>query len=221
MAEKAKGIVSEGFKTVKVKLGEAPSTDIERLRVIRSVLGPKVKLRCDANQGWTPAQAVTALRGLEKYDLEFCEEPVLYTDWEGMKYVRTHVGIPIMADESVHMPSDAIECVRRDAADMINIKVMKAGGILGSVRIAEIADAANMKCMVGSMSETRVALTAAAHVALSQKCILYADLDAFTEHQIDPVLGGMQLKDGIITLAGGPGLGLDIDPAFLKTLRAA
>ena len=87
--------------------------------------------------------------------------------------------------------------------------------------IAQIAEAANMKCMLGCMSETRIALTAAAHVVASQKAVLYADLDAFTEQTEDPVLGGMEVKDGTIHVPDAPGLGLDIDPVFLRTLRPA
>jgi L-alanine-DL-glutamate epimerase-like enolase superfamily enzyme len=219
MAQKAKEIAGEGFKVVKVKLGESPEADIERMRTIRQAVGPDIRIRTDANQGWTPNEAVRALRGLDPYKIEFCEQPVLYSDWEGMSFVRQHVGIPIMADESVHSAADAIEAVRRDAVDMINIKLMKSGGILGAVRIAHIADGADMKCMLGCMSETRVALTAAAHVVMSQKNVLYADLDAFTEHKIDPVIGGMALKDGTLTLPDKPGLGLDIDPSWLKTLK--
>ena len=104
---------------------------------------------------------------------------------------------------------------------MINIKLMKSGGILQAVRIAQIADAANMKCMMGCMSETRVALTAAAHVVSSQRNVLFADLDAFTEHKLDPVIGGMQMRGGIVRLPAAPGLGLDIDPAWFRSLRAA
>ena len=77
-----------------------------------------------------------------------------------------------------------------------------------------------MKCMLGCMSETRVALTAAAHVVTASPSVLYADLDAFTEYDFDPVIGGMELKDGTLRVPEKPGLGLDIDPAWLKTLRA-
>ncbi len=220
MAQKAKRIVDLGVKVVKVKLGETPELDIQRLGAVREAVGPKINLRIDANQGWTPNTAVHALNGLEKFQVEFCEQPVPYWDWEGLRFVRERSPIAIMADESVHSPHDAIEAVRRDACDMINIKLMKTGGILNAMRVAQIADAANMKCMLGCMSEMRVALTAAAHVVSASPNVLYADLDAFTEYHVDPVIGGMQFKDGSLTLPEKPGLGLDIDPAWLKTLKA-
>jgi L-alanine-DL-glutamate epimerase-like enolase superfamily enzyme len=134
-----------------------------------------------------------------------------------MRFVRERSPIAIMADESVHSPHDAITAVRRDALDMINIKLMKTGSILQAVRVAHIADAAGMNCMLGCMNETRVTLTAAAHVVCSQRNVLWADLDAFTEHNIDPVFGGMKLKDGVIHAPTTPGPGLDIDPEWLKT----
>ena len=113
------------------------------------------------------------------------------------------------------------ECVRSSAANLINVKLMKSGGILKAVQTAEIADAANIQCMFGCMAETRIALTAAAHVVAAKKCVIYADLDSFTEHKTDPVIGGMQVKDGIVSVSETPGLGLDLDPAFLKTLQPA
>jgi len=100
--------------------------------------------------------------------------------------------------------------------DMINIKLMKSAGILRGARIATIAEAANLTCMVGCMNETRVALTAAAHLVFSQKSIRYADLDAFTQASIDPVVGGMRVEKGVVRLPDTPGLGVDVDPAFLK-----
>ena len=126
-----------------------------------------------------------------------------------------------MADESINSPHDVITGIREDAMDMINIKSMKSGGILHAVREANIADAAGIPCMLGCMSESRVALTAAAHIVLSQPIVRFADLDAFLEHAVDPVVGGMRVQAGVVTLPDAPGLGLDIDPAFLAKLKPA
>lgn len=221
MAQEAEAVLAAGFAIIKLKLGESPEADVERVRQVRERVGNHVSIRIDANQGWSPAQAVQALKGIANYRVQFCEQPVAYWDWEGLKFVRDNSPVPIMADESVHTPHDAIQAVRREAVDMINIKLMKSGGILQSVAIAQIADAANMACMIGSMSETRIGLTAGAHLVCSQRNVLYADLDSFNDHTIDPVIGGMEVKDGRIHLPQSPGLGLDVDSAWLKTLRAA
>lgn len=221
MASRAKEIVAAGFKAVKVKVGESPEMDLQRVREIREAVGKNIALRVDANQGWTPAEAIRTLRSIEGYNIEFCEQPVKYWDLGGMRYVRNNVGIPIMADETVHTPHNLIDVIRQEAADMVNIKLMKAGGILQATRIAQIADAANMNCMVGCMIESRLGLTAAAHVVASQKNILYADLDSYWVQSIDPIIGGMEVKDGVVRLPQTPGLGLDVDPAFLSKLRPA
>lgn len=221
MAEAARDVVRQGFRTVKVKVGESPEKDIERLRAVREAVGTDIAVRIDANQGWSAAEAVRSLRGIEKYQIQACEQPVPYWDLEGLKYVRDHSSMPIMADESVHSPHDVIELVRRDAVDLINIKLMKCGGILNAVRIAQVADAAGIKCMLGSMTESSLALTASAHVIASQKNVIYADLDSFLFNVSNPIIGGVEIKQGVVHLPTAPGLGLDIDPAFLKKLTPA
>jgi L-alanine-DL-glutamate epimerase-like enolase superfamily enzyme len=220
MAKVAVEWVREGFPAIKIKLGEAPSLDIERVRAIREAVGPKVRLLCDANQGWSVSDALIALRGIAPYGLDFCEQPVKDWDWNGLRHVRANSPVPIMADESVHSPHDAIEGLRHDAFDMINIKLMKTGGVLPAVRLAHIAAAANVPCMVGCMAETRLALTAAAHVVMSQAIIRWADLDAYHEMAVDLCSGGMKVERGVVTLPDTPGLGVEMDPAIVRKLQA-
>ena len=219
MANKATKYVQDGFKTLKVKLGDGPEPDTARMKAIRDAIGYSIKVRTDANQGWTAAETVRALRMMEKYQMQICEQPVPYWDVEGLKFSRDNSPTPIMADESVHSPHDAFAVTRENAVDCINIKLMKSGGLLRGVQIATVAASAGVTCMVGCMEETRLALTAGAHLVCSQKNIVYADLDGFLELSVDPVIGGMQMKDGIVTLPNTPGLGLDIDPAFFNKLH--
>jgi L-alanine-DL-glutamate epimerase-like enolase superfamily enzyme len=219
MANKATKYVQDGFKTLKVKLGDGPEPDTARMKAIRDAIGYSIKVRTDANQGWTAAETVRALRMMEKYQMQICEQPVPYWDVEGLKFSRDNSPTPIMADESVHSPHDAFAVTRENAVDCINIKLMKSGGLLRGAQIATVAASAGVTCMVGCMEETRLALTAGAHLVCSQKNIVYADLDGFLELSVDPVIGGMQMKDGIVTLPNTPGLGLDIDPAFFNKLH--
>lgn len=219
MAKRAKEFVDRGFRTIKVKVGQSPQLDEARLRAIRESIGEAPAIRIDANQGWTVPQAVEALRRLEKYRIEFCEQPVAAGDIDGMRLVREGSPIPIMADESLFLPADAIKLIKAGACDYFNIKVMKAAGLANSIRIADIAEAANIRCMLGCMVESRLALTAAAHVMAAKPNIVFADLDGFTSHTVDPIIGGMKLDGGKITLPEAPGLGCDVDPAFLKKLR--
>ncbi len=219
MAKRAAGYVAQGYKTIKVKVGEGIEIDVERMQAVRNAVGAAVGLRIDANQGWTPPHAIAALKRMAELKIQFCEQPVVASDHIGLKTVRDASPIPIMADEACFLPPDALALIRAEACDFLNIKLMKAGGILNSVRIAHLADAANMRCMVGCMLESRVALTAAAHVVASQGNIVYADLDGNSEHVQDPVLGGVKVEAGIMTLPETPGLGCDVEPGYLKGLR--
>jgi L-alanine-DL-glutamate epimerase-like enolase superfamily enzyme len=219
MTAESKKYADMGYKTLKVKVGLDPDEDFARLSAIRAAVGRGVAIRIDANQGWTVPQAVYALRKMAPLAIQFCEQPVLASDTAGLKAVRSQSPIAIMADEALFGPADAIKLIRAEACDTFNIKVMKAGGLLNSIRIAHIADAANMRCMVGCMLESKLALTAAAHVVASQANIVYADLDGNSEHVVDPIVDGMTVKAGVLTLPEKPGLGCDVDPAFVKKLR--
>src|SRR5512143_2696360 len=218
MAANAKGHADRGYMTLKVKVGLDPDQDYDRLQAVRQTIGGSIRLRIDANQGYTVPQAIAALKKFEPLRIQLCEQPVLASDLDGLKTVRQESPIPIMADEACFLPPSALRLVDAEACDFINIKLMKAGGILNAVRIAHIADAANMRCMVGCMLETRIALAAAAHVVSSQSNIVYADLDGNAEHSVDPVTDGFTVKAGTLTMNEKPGLGCDIDPAFLKKM---
>jgi L-alanine-DL-glutamate epimerase-like enolase superfamily enzyme len=219
MAAKAKAFLSRGFRTIKVKVGQEPATDVARIAAVREAVGPEATIRIDANQGWKVPQAVSALRQMEKYRIQFAEQPVVAWDLAGLKTVKEESPIPVMADEAVFRPEDALKLVKAEACHYINIKLMKAGGIFNSIKISHVAECANIPCMVGCMNESRIALTAAAHCVASQRNIIFADLDGNEEHTSDPVVDGFVIKDGMIVVPEIPGLGVDIDPAFLKTLK--
>jgi len=221
MVQSAKDHVAAGFRILKVKIGHEPDEDVANIRAIREAVGDGVGIRVDANQGYSVPQAIYTLRKLEPLGVEFCEQPVVMTDTAGLKQVRLESFIPVMADEALFSPADAIMLIKADACDSFNIKLMKAGGMTNSLKISMIAEAANIRCMLGCMNETRLALTAAAHVHAAQKNIIFADLDGYFSHTVDPIIGGMTVKDGMITLPETPGLGADVDPAYLKKLKKA
>ncbi len=219
MVKNAKDHIAAGFKTLKVKIGQDPDMDVARLQAIRDAIGYDYSIRIDANQGYTVPQAIYALRKMEKFKIQYCEQPVLASDINGMKQVREENPIPIMADEALFSLANAMELIRADSCDFFNIKLMKSAGMTTSLKIAHVAEAANMRCMLGCMNESRIALTAAAHVHGACRNIYYADLDGYFSHTIDPVVDGMKVKGGMITLPEKPGLGVDIDPAYLKKLK--
>ncbi len=218
MAAKAKQFVTAGYRKIKIKVGQDPDMDIARLEAIRDAIGYGKEISIDANQGWTVPQAISALKRMEKYKIQYVEQPVAAWDLAGLRAVRRMSPIPIMADEALFSPHDAIRLVREDACDYFNIKLMKSGGIWNALKIAHVGESANIRAMVGCMLETRLALTAAAHLMAAQSNIIFADLDGNASHTVDPVKGGMIVKGGSITLPREPGLGVDVDPAFLKKL---
>ena len=126
-----------------------------------------------------------------------------------------------MADESLFNSRDALRLVAQEACDYFNIKLAKSGGLNEALKIAAVAEAAGIPCMVGCMSETRLALTAAAHLASARPIIRFLDLDSADMHAVDPVLGGMTYgQGGRLALPEGPGLGAEPDPVFLKGLES-
>lgn len=208
-----------GYKTLKIKIGVDPDQDFERLRAVRQAVGDGLTLRVDANQGYSVPQAIYSMKKIAPLGIQLVEQPVVASDVSGMATVRAHSKIPVMADESLFLPPDSIKLIKAEACDYFNIKLMKAAGIMNMMRIAHTADAAGIRCMVGCMLESNIGLTASAHVVASQPNIVFADLDGNAEHSIDPIIGGMTVKNGIITLPEKPGLGCDVDPAFLKKQR--
>ncbi|MGQ9565541.1 MAG: mandelate racemase/muconate lactonizing enzyme family protein [Candidatus Bathyarchaeales archaeon] len=177
MAKDAVKAVKMGFKALKVKVGVNPKEDVERIKLIRKAVGPETAVRIDANQGWTVAQAIDALKKLDKFHIQFVEQPIEAKNIRGLAKVRKESPIPVMADESVHSPIDALKLIKANAVDMINIKLMKSGGIHNARKIAHIAEAANVPCMIGCMGESAVGITAAVHFAAATKDVQHADLD--------------------------------------------
>ncbi|MGG1245909.1 L-Ala-D/L-Glu epimerase [Bacillus spizizenii] len=211
MAADAENYLKKGFQTLKIKVGKDDiATDIARIQEIRKRVGSAVKLRLDANQGWTPKEAVTAIRKMEDAGLgiELVEQPVHKDDLAGLKKVTDATDTPIMADESVFTPRQAFEILQTRSADLINIKLMKAGGISGAEKINAMAEACGVECMVGSMIETKLGITAAAHFAASKRNITRFDFDAPLMLKTDVIKGGITYSGSKIAMPDRPGLGI-------------
>jgi L-alanine-DL-glutamate epimerase-like enolase superfamily enzyme len=179
VAETARQRVAEGFRTLKLKVGTDAATDVARVRACRDGAGPGVALRVDANTGWDCFEAVCVITALEDAGLgvELVEQPVARADLAGLAYVRRHVATPVMADESVFDLADLVELVRHEAADLVNIKVAKSGGITPSLELARVARTHGLGVSVGCMVESAVGVSAAFAVAARVGCDLDPDLD--------------------------------------------
>ena len=203
--------LDRGFESLKIKVGKDIGLDIERVKAIYSAVEGRALLRLDANQGWTAKQAVHAMRTLEDAGvvLELLEQPVKARDIDGLKYVTDRVHTPVMADESVFGPAEVIDLIKLRAADIINIKLMKTGGISNAIRIADIAALYGVECMIGCMIETSISVAAAVHVAVAKSNVITkVDLDGPSLCQFNPVEGGVIFNESEISITDAPGLGI-------------
>lgn len=210
MAEDAAEYVRSGYMTLKTKVGLDSELDIERVRRIREAVGKNVKLRLDANQGWNPKEAVRTIKKLEDMgmDIELVEQPVKAHDIEGLKYVTDNVDTLIMADESLFVPEDGFKILKLRAADILNIKLMKCGGLHNAIKINAMAESCGVECMLGSMIESKIGITAAAHLACGKHNITRVDLDAVLLMSEDPIDGGVQVEGCKYLMPEGYGLGI-------------
>jgi len=223
MVEKALKFKEMGFPVLKVKLGEREYIkDVERMKAIRQAVGEDLPLRIDANQGWNYLDAKRALEGMKDLNIEHCEEPVQAGNIIDQVRLTASSPIPIMADETVFNHKDAYKVLSQQAAHLINIKLGKSGGICNAMKVAAIAQAADVYCQTGSFSETRLGISALVHFDMAWDNIIYHDLDSPLMLSEDPVVGGMTYhKDWQVTVDDVPGHGADFDPDFLKRFELA
>ena len=189
IAEAARARVAEGFTTLKLKVGADAETDVARVRAARAGAGPDVALRIDANQGWTAFDAVRVVRAIEDagLDVELVEQPVPAADVLGLAHVRRHVETPVLADESVFGLDDLVEVIRYDAADLVNLKLAKAGGLTPALELARVARAPGLGVTVGCMLEAHSPIGSAA-----------------TWHPISTARGGWRTERRTLTGSGMP-----------------
>lgn len=212
MQQDAVRAIKQGFDTLKIKVGkDAIEKDIARIKGIREVVGRDVAIRLDANQGWTAKNAIRSIRKLEDMDLDIqlVEQPVKAWDIDGLKYVTDNVTTNILADESVFTYVDAFNVLSKRAADLINIKLMKCGGIHNALKINAMAESCGIECMIGCMIESKISISAAVHLACGKKNITMYDLDAPFLLSNDPTIGGVNLDKTVLSVTNKPGLGIE------------
>ena len=221
MAEQASFRKNQGYKTLVVKIGREPQADIERLRLVREAVGDEVNLRLDANEAYWPDQAIGIIRRMEKYHPEFVEEPVKRWDLDGMARVARAVGIPISSDESNTSLESVMQIVQKAAAGIINIKISKNGGLYRSKKIAALAEAAGIPCIVGGANTYEVGRQACRHFAVStaqaQMGMGSEGCAPASQSKMDDVTMNVMTYDdvtrgqGFVGLLPGPGLGVELD----------
>ncbi|MBM3279141.1 MAG: mandelate racemase/muconate lactonizing enzyme family protein [Candidatus Handelsmanbacteria bacterium] len=219
--EQALRLAAKGYQTLKLKVGRNQLADLRAMEALRTHLGADFTLRVDANMGWPSAkEAVRHIRELEPFGLELVEQPLHSADLEGLRFVREQVGVPIMLDESVWTPADALACVRAGAADVFNVYVAEAGGLGPASQIFALAESARLGCIIGSMPELGVGTAAQAHLAFAMRNLGYAsDVNGVVYHQGDVVRERLRIEEGYLYPPAGPGLGVSLDPEQLAKYR--
>lgn len=208
----ARDRLADGFTVLKLKVGTDATADVARVLAVRRAVGPRVCLRVDANQGWTPRDAVRVIRALEDAgaDLELVEQPVHARDLDGLARVSAAVATPVMADESVYDVRDLVEVLRRGAADLVNVKLAKCGGLGPATALLALARATGVGTTVGSMMETSVGVGAASALVAARGTTAVADLDAAWWAAEPVVRGGVRYQRGQLLLPDAPGLGVSL-----------
>ncbi|MBI1337022.1 MAG: hypothetical protein GC164_08680 [Phycisphaera sp.] len=220
MADECLKYMKMNVRAFKPKIGSYPDKDAQRLRAIREAVGPDVSIRADANRGYTVEEAIELCHLAEKYhvNLELLEQPVDPCDLPGMARVCRETNIPIEADESCFGPGDAAAVVREKAADVLNIKLGKAGGFLNAMRIDALAHAAGLDCVIGTAFGLGLGIAGKLHLASAME--RFTGAVEFTELGLHgPLLKGRWDKDlalpldedGCLPVPTGPGLGVELD----------
>ncbi len=214
----ARDLVARGHRILKIKTAAHPvAADVARVRAIREEVGPAVKLRVDANQGWDRPSALRAIRAMEPFDLDFVEQPVPRWDLDGLAEIARSVSVPVMADESCGSPQDALAIARRGGVSILGLKLTKSAGLAPTMAIARIAEAAGLGCYVGCMIETSLGTAAYLQAALAAPpvtwgCELFGPLLLTGDVVREPV----RYADGCILALDGPGLGVEVDETALE-----
>lgn len=207
---RAKTHCGNGFRALKLKVGLDLEGDVRRMRAVRDAVGPSIEMRVDANQGYSVGQAVSFCEEMHTLGVVLVEQPVSADDYSGLRTVRERSPIPIMADECLRTVADAEKVAAEGAADIINIKLMKSGGIFPAIAIDDIAKDAGITTMIGCMGEIQQSIAAGLHFALGSGNVKFVDLDSHFS-MIDDPSSGLAFEDGRLRVSGLPGLGMTTD----------
>jgi len=217
MANEAEERVAAGYRSMKMKVGTNVADDVLRIQAVRERVGEDIAIRVDVNQGWVnSSNTLQGLQKLQNCSLDWLEQPVRADDIDGMVEVKSKSSTPMMIDEGLRGVRDMREVIAKRAADKVNIKLMKCGGIYPATKLAHMAEMAGIECQIGSMVESSIGSAAGFHVAFSKKIITSVELTGPLKFSKD--VGNLHYDVPFIRLSGKPGLGIDIDEQVLKEL---
>lgn len=210
-------MIDQGFRVIKLKGGRNVIEDVKRIELIRDKVSREFPIRLDANAGYVSYdQVILPLVRAQQLGLNELEQPLGRFDLNGMRRLATELHTPVIADESVFFAHDATNVIRVEAADVINIKVQKAGGLFPAIRIDHVAIASKIGVLVGALQETGIGTAASLHLAAACKTMSCAS-DCRTHLVFEHTLlrNELVVKDGTARVPEGPGLGIEVDEAAL------
>lgn len=219
MAAQAAEKTAEGYRSFKMKVGRDVASDVARIQAVRARVGEDIAIRVDVNQGWkNSGNTLQALSQLQSAGLDWLEQPVVADDIDAMVEIKSKTTVPVMIDEGLCGMREMREIIAKRAADKVNIKLMKCGGIYRAVQLATMAEMAGMECQIGSMLESSIGSSAGFHVAFSKKVMTSVELTGPLKFSKD--IGNLRESYRIpfIELGTGAGLGVEIDEAVLSEL---
>lgn len=215
VADAKKYVFEKGFRILKVKIGNDLEHDLKALTEIRNLVGPDVRIRIDANQGYDIPTALAAMKAFETIGIDAAEQFLPWWDFDGAAELKKQntSALKLMLDESIHNVHDAKRAFKLDCADFYNIKLMKCGGLYWGSQIADFAGEHGVQCMVGCMQENKISITAGISLVAAKSSIVEADCDSFMFYKGDDdgLVGGFTREGGVFTLLDKPGLGIDLD----------
>jgi len=212
-ARDAAAYLARGFTELKMKCGRDTDFDVARLRAVRETVGPDMKIRLDANMGWSVSTAVRAIRRFEPYGVLFVEQPTPRRDLRAMAAVSRAVDVPISADEGIATIDDALKLIEARACEVFTIYVSEAGGPRKARVIADLAATAGISCVLGTWAESGVATAAALHTIGSSRAFTFASDTHYTLQADDFISVPFDFSTGTVPVPTGPGLGIALDPA--------
>lgn len=206
----AREYLNMGFRCFKIKIGETVAADSERVIRINEVMQGKYPLRLDANQAYNVEQTLHLIDRLKTLPIEFIEQPTPQNDLESLGLIKARSTIPIMADESARSIKESFQLLKSNLVDLINIKLMKTGGLVDAIKLDALAEAAAVPTMVGCMDESSISIAAALHFALSRSNVHFVDLDGHIDIIDDVATEALQLIDGMLIPSSMPGFGFKV-----------
>ena len=208
MATKAKSLVDEGYRALKLKVGGDIMEDVARIREVRKAVGDGVRLVADPNMSYLAKDAIAFIERVMEFGIDMVEQPVKAHDLEGLAMVTRGVSIKVEADESAYSPATTLALAANRTVDAVSMKVSKMGGLRNVLAVARICEAAELGCRMGATVGSRLLTAHALHLAAAIPNLTYPSELAEFLHVTEDPFEGLVVKDGAIQVPDEPGNGV-------------